>query len=37
MITWPLPPDATVDDVVSLFGVLIHEAYGALDVDLGRR
>jgi GNAT superfamily N-acetyltransferase len=32
MITWPLRPDATVEDVVSLFGVLIHEAYGALDV-----
>ena len=32
MIAWPLPSDATVDDVVSLFGVLIHEAYAELDV-----
>jgi GNAT superfamily N-acetyltransferase len=32
MITWPLPPGATVDDAASLFGVLIHEAYAALDV-----
>jgi GNAT superfamily N-acetyltransferase len=32
MITWPLTPGATVEDVVSLFGVLIHEAYAALDV-----
>jgi GNAT superfamily N-acetyltransferase len=32
MITWPLPPGPTADAVVSLFGVLIREAYAGLDV-----
>ena len=32
MIAWPFPPGATVDDVTSLFEILLHDAYGSLDV-----
>lgn len=32
MITWPLPPNAPTERVVSLFTILIREAYGPLGV-----
>jgi GNAT superfamily N-acetyltransferase len=32
MITWPLPRGATVEDAAAVFEILIHDAYGALDV-----
>jgi GNAT superfamily N-acetyltransferase len=32
MIAWPFPPRATVDDVTALFEILLHHAYGSLDV-----
>ena len=31
MITWPLPPGAPRDDVVSLFSIIVHEAYGPMN------
>jgi GNAT superfamily N-acetyltransferase len=31
MITWPLPPGAPLDDVVTLFSIIIHDAYGPMN------
>jgi GNAT superfamily N-acetyltransferase len=31
MIRWPLPLDAPPDAVTSLFSIVIHDAYGAMD------
>src|SRR3954451_19230084 len=32
MITWPFPPATTVDDVTTLFQILLQHAYGSLGV-----
>jgi GNAT superfamily N-acetyltransferase len=32
MITWPLPPKAPPEDVESLFSIVIHDAYGPMDM-----
>src|SRR3954470_9978450 len=32
MITWPFPPATTVDDVITLFQILLQHAYGSLGV-----
>jgi GNAT superfamily N-acetyltransferase len=32
MITWPLPPGAPLGAIESLFSIVIHDAYGPMDV-----
>ena len=32
MITWPLPAEPSLADVESLFSIVIHDAYGPMDV-----
>jgi GNAT superfamily N-acetyltransferase len=32
MITWPLPPGAPLDAIEALFSIVIHDAYGPMDV-----
>jgi GNAT superfamily N-acetyltransferase len=31
MITWPLPPHAPIDDVVTLFSIILRDAYAPMD------
>lgn len=31
MITWPLPPAAPLDDVVTLFSIILRDAYGPMN------